>query len=167
MELKKLVSDYREHFVGKTCQVSTNYKDLAQLIVTFQATDLHHLFGLHKLTSDYASQTLEQIESGIFCLEKFSKLPNFREVKQRVELYPFIADVFIRQATEYCLIRKDLSRNTMNLDLVFFEGNRRHVTVLGLRKSKEGYYRLITLHRSLAQKYNKVRKTKITGIKWL
>lgn len=167
MELRELVSDYREHFVGKTCQVSTNYKVLSRLIVTFQATDLHHLFGLHKLTKDYASQTLEQIENGTFSLAKFSSSPNFREVRQRIGLYPFITEVFVNQATDYCVIRKDLSRNTMNLDLVFFEGKNRHVTVLGLRKSKEGYYRLVTLHTSLAHKYARVRKTKITGIKWL
>ena len=167
MDLRELVKDYREHFVGKSCQVSTNYADLKELVVTFQATDLHHLFGLHKLTKDYASLTLEQIESGVFDLGEFKQSPNFREVKQRIGLYPFISDIFIEQATDYCVIRKDLSRNTMNLDLVFFEGDKRNVKVLGLRKDKEGIYRLVTLHEASTKKYARVRKTKITSIIWL
>ncbi|TWT12088.1 PBECR4 domain-containing protein [Streptococcus sp. sy004] len=167
MELRDLVEDYREKFVGKSCQVSTNYKNLSQIVVSFQTTDLHHLLGLHKLTNDYASKTIEQIIVGTFIIENFKGNSNFREVKERISLYPFIIDIFIHQATDYCVIRKDLSRNTMNLDLIFFEGNKREVTVLGLRRSKEGIYRLVTLHRSLAKKYARVRKTKITQIKWL
>lgn len=73
----------------------------------------------------------------------------------------------MKQATEYCVIRKDLSKNSMNLDLVFFEGDNRNVKVLGLRRDKSGFYRLVTLHESSARKYTRVRKTKITDIIWL
>ncbi|WP_449461219.1 PBECR4 domain-containing protein [Streptococcus suis] len=167
MELSELVKDYRKNFVGKLCQVSTNYSDLTNLIVKFQATDLHHLFGLHKITSDYASQTLSQIESGKFDLSDFKNLSTYKEVVSRIALYPFIADIFIKRATEYCVVRKDLSNNSMNLDLVFFEGNSRNVKVLGLKRDKCGFYRLVTLHESSAKKYARVRKTKITDIIWL
>ncbi|NQJ22663.1 hypothetical protein HO566_09195 [Streptococcus suis] len=167
MSIKELVKDYRENFVGKSCQVSTNYGDLTNLIVRFQVTDLHHLFGLHKITSDYASQTLSQIESGTFDLSDFKSLSTYREVISRIALYPYISDIFIKHTTEYCVIRKDLSNNSMNLDLVFFEGNKRNVKVLGLRRDKTGFYRLVTLHESSAKKYARVRKTKITNIVWL
>lgn len=167
MELKELAKDYRENFVGKSCQVSTNYKHLSHFIVTFQITDLHHLFGLHKLTRDIASHTMPRIEIGELKLKQFKQLSAYREVSTRVGLYPFIHEVFSKRATEYCVIRKDLSRNSMNLDLVFFEGNNRNVTVLGLRKSKDGTYRLVTLHESSASKYTKVRKTRITNLVWL
>lgn len=167
MELSELVKDYRKNFVGKSCRVSTNYSDLTNLIVNFQTTDLHHLFGLHKLTRDYASQTLSQIESGKFDLSDFKNLPTYREVISRIALYPFITDIFTKRATEYCIIRKDLSNNSMNLDLVFFEGDSRNVKVLGLRRDRNGFYRLVTLHESSAKKYARVRKTKITDIIWL
>ncbi|HFI0600713.1 TPA: PBECR4 domain-containing protein [Streptococcus suis] len=167
MELRELVEDYRKNFVGKSCQVSTNYSDLTNLIVHFQATDLYHLFGLHKITSDYASQNLSQIESGKFDLSDFKGVSCYREVTRRIALYSFIADIFMKQATEYCIIRKDLSKNSMNLDLVFFEGDNRNVKVLGLRRDKSGFYRLVTLHESSARKYARVRKTKITGMVWL
>ncbi|EID29381.1 hypothetical protein HMPREF1046_1342, partial [Streptococcus pseudopneumoniae ATCC BAA-960 = CCUG 49455] len=31
-------------------------------------TDLHHLFGLHKITRDYASQTIPAIQAGVFIM---------------------------------------------------------------------------------------------------
>ncbi|QQP73282.1 hypothetical protein JIX91_00635 [Streptococcus pneumoniae] len=63
------ILDYQERFNGKTCQVSTNYKYLEIFKVNFCLTDLHHLFGLHKITRDYASQTKPAIQAGVFILE--------------------------------------------------------------------------------------------------
>ncbi|EHE26960.1 hypothetical protein SPAR119_0113 [Streptococcus pneumoniae GA47439] len=37
--------------------------------MNFCLTDLHHLFGLHKITRDYASQTKPAIQAGVFILE--------------------------------------------------------------------------------------------------
>ena len=65
MELLDCVLDYQEKFDGKTCQVSTNYKYLETFEVDFCLTDLHHLFGLHKITRDYASQTIPDIQAGV------------------------------------------------------------------------------------------------------
>lgn len=166
MDLISIVTDYRKKFVGKSCRVSTNYKALASFEVHFRATDLHHLFGFHKITRDYATKTLSMIDEGSFDLDSFSNSPNFREVVARINLYPFIGDVFIQNVTEYCVIRKDLKPNTMNLDVVFFEGDSKIVKVLGLRKDKNNVYRLVTLHEADARKYARVKKAKIQDIIW-
>lgn len=69
LKLLDCILDYQERFNGKTCQVSTNYKYLETFKVNFCLTDLHHLFGLHKITRDYASQTKPAIQAGVFILE--------------------------------------------------------------------------------------------------
>ena len=167
MDLLDFINDYKALFVGKICQVHTAYKAQPSFEVVISATDLHHLFGLHKVTDIYASQTLKLIESGQLSLEHFKSEKNFRDVRQRVNLYPFIKDVFLSETVEYCVIHKDISPNTMKLDVVFFEGNRRTVSVLGLRRAKDGSYRPTTLHQADARKYNRLRKTKIINIIWL
>ncbi|RRR73165.1 hypothetical protein CWI10_03485, partial [Streptococcus pneumoniae] len=61
MKLLDCILDYQERFNRKTCQVSTNYKYLETFKVNFCLTDLHHLFGLHKITRDFASHTISVI----------------------------------------------------------------------------------------------------------
>lgn len=156
--------DYQERFNGKTCQVSTNYKYLEIFKVNFCLTDLHHLFGLHKITRDYASQTKPAIQAGVFILE-ISYLYN--DVIERISLYEFIGDIFYSKITSYCIVAKDLSKNTMKLDVIFFEDKNKRSAVLGLRRDKSGVFKPVTLHFTSAKKYAKVRKTDVKEMKWL
>lgn len=167
MNLLDCIRDYQEKFDSKICQVSTNYKQLEKFEVAFCLTDLHHLFGLHKITREFASRTIPAIQSGNFFLEDYKLHPMYREVIERISLYPFIGCVFYDHGVQYCVVRKDLSSNTMNLDVVFFENGKRMVTVLGLRRDKTGVFKPVTLHKSNARKYAKVRKTTVKATKWL
>lgn len=65
LKLLDCILDYQERFNGKTCQVSTNYKYLETFKVNFCLTDLHHLFGLHKITRDFANHTIPAIQAGV------------------------------------------------------------------------------------------------------
>lgn len=80
LKLLDCILDYQEKFDGKTCQVSTNYKHLETFEVDFCLTDLHHLFGLHKITRDYASQTIPAIQAGVFILEEYKNNPMYNDV---------------------------------------------------------------------------------------
>lgn len=149
MKLLDCILDYQEKFDGKTCQVSTNYKHLETFEVDFCLTDLHHLFGLHKITRDYASQTIPAIQI------------------ERISLYSFIGDIFYSRITSCCILAKDLSKNTMKLDVIFFEDRNKRSAILGLRRDKSGVFKPVTLHFTSAKKYAKVRKTDVKEIKWL
>ena len=117
MKLLDCILDYQEKFDGKTCQVSTNYKHLETFEVDFCLTDLHHLFGLHKITRDYASQTIPAIQAGVFILEEYKNNPMYNDVIERISLYSFIGDIFYSKITSCCILAKDLSKNTMKLAL--------------------------------------------------
>lgn len=86
MKLLDCILDYQERFDGKTCQVSTNYKYLETFKVNFCLTDLHHLFGLHKITRDFASHTIPAIQAGVFILEDFRNHPMYNDVIERISL---------------------------------------------------------------------------------
>lgn len=167
MELLEYVRDYQRKFDGRICQVKTNYKPLEIFLVEFHLTDLHHLFGLHKITRDYASQTIPAIQSGDFLLKSYRKHHKYREVVERVALYDFLSSIFYQDEVEYCVVRKDLQSNTMNLDVLFFENGNRQATVLGLRKDKTGTFRPVTLHKTSAKKYVRVRKTTVKEVNWI
>ncbi|HFV3500347.1 TPA: PBECR4 domain-containing protein [Streptococcus pneumoniae] len=169
MSLKLLdcILDYQERFNGKTCQVSTNYKYLETFKVNFCLTDLHHLFGLHKITRDYASQTKPAIQDGVFILEDFRNILLYNDVIERISLYEFIGDIFYSKITSCCIVAKYLSKNTMKLDVIFFEDKNKRSAVLGLRRDKSGVFKPVTLHFTSAKKYAKVRKTDVKEMKWL
>lgn len=167
MEILDCVLDYQEKFDGKTCQVFTNYKLLETFKVEFRLTDLHHLFGLHKITRDFASKTIPAILSGVFVLETYRQHPMYKDVKERISLYGFLLSIFYSKEVEYCIVGKDLQKNTMNLDIVFFESHNRRATVLGLRQDKDGIFKPVTLHQTTTKKYSSVRKTSVKGIEWL
>ena len=159
LKLLDCILDYQERFNGKTCQVSTNYKYLEIFKVNFCLTDLHHLFGLHKITRDYASQTKPAIQAGVFILEDFRNILLYNDVIERISLYSKI--------TSCCIVAKDLSKNTMKLDVIFFEDKNKRSAVLGLRRDKSGVFKPVTLHFTSAKKYAKVRKTDVKEMKWL
>ncbi len=81
--------------------------------MNFCLTDLHHLFGLHKITRDYASQTKPAIQTGVFILEDFRNILLYNDVIERISLYEFISDIFYSKITSCCIVAKDLSKNTM------------------------------------------------------
>lgn len=166
-KLLDCILDYQEKFDGKTCQVSTNYKHLETFEVDFCLTDLHHLFGLHKITRDYASQTIPAIQAGVFILEEYKNNPMYNDVIERISLYSFIGDIFYSKITSCCILAKDLSKNTMKLDVIFFEDRNKRSAILGLRRDKSGVFKPVTLHFTSAKKYAKVRKTDVKEIKWL
>lgn len=167
MKLLDCILDYQERFNGKTCQVSTNYKYLEIFKVNFCLTDLHHLFDLYKITRDYASQTKPAIQAGVFILEDFRNILLYNDVIERISLYEFIGDIFYSKLTSYCIVAKDLSKNTMKLDVIFFEDKNKRSAVLGLRRDKSGVFKPVTLHFTSAKKYAKVRKTDVKEMKWL
>ncbi|CJY92424.1 membrane associated protein [Streptococcus pseudopneumoniae] len=167
MKLLDCILDYQEKFDGKTCQVSTNYKYLETFEVDFCLTDLHHLFGLHKITRDYASQTIPAIQAGVFILEEYKNNPMYNDIIERISLYSFIGDIFYSKITSCCILAKDLSKNTMKLDVIFFEDRNKRSAILGLRRDKSGVFKPVTLHFTSAKKYAKVRKTDVKEIKWL
>ncbi|HGK9918974.1 Lmo2277 protein [Streptococcus pneumoniae] len=167
MKLLDCILDYQERFNGKTCQVSTNYKYLETFKVNFCLTDLHHLFGLHKIIRDFASHTISVIQTGVFILEDFRNILLYNDVIERISLYEFIGDIFYSKLTSYCIVAKDLSKNTMKLDVIFFEDKNKRSAVLGLRRDKSGVFKPVTLHFTSAKKYAKVRKTNVKEMKWL
>lgn len=167
MKLLDCILDYQERFNGKTCQVSTNYKYLEIFKVNFCLTDLHHLFGLHKITRDYASHMIPAIQAGVFILEDFRNILLYNDVIERISLYEFIGDIFYSKLTSCCIVAKDLSKNTMKLDVIFFEDKNKRSAVLGLRRDKSEVFKPVTLHFTSAKKYAKVRKTDVKEMKWL
>ncbi|VIZ28322.1 membrane associated protein [Streptococcus pneumoniae] len=91
----------------------------------------------------------------------------YNDVIERISLYEFIGDIFYSKIISCCIVAKDLSKNTMKLDVIFFEDKNKRSAVLGLRRDKSGVFKPVTLHFTSAKKYVKVRKTDVKEMKWL
>ncbi|TVW40661.1 hypothetical protein AZJ93_04485, partial [Streptococcus pneumoniae] len=65
----------------------------------------------------------------------------YNDVIERISLYEFIGDIFYSNITSYCIVAKDFSKNTMKLDVIFFEDRNKRSAVLGLRRDKSGVFK--------------------------
>lgn len=166
--LRRLYEDYKGKFHGNICKVETNYKKLNYFIVKFNVLDLHHLFGIHKITSYKANETIEKLENNRFDLFKYKKYREFREVLARINHYDFIGEIFIDNKYNYCILDKDLRKNTMKLSVVFYKEDEDKYIVFGLRKIYNNIFVPTTLHEGRGKAtYKTFKQTKILNVKWL
>ncbi|WP_185737872.1 hypothetical protein [Streptococcus pneumoniae] len=91
----------------------------------------------------------------------------YKDERERISIYEFISENLYSKITSCCIVAKDLSKNTMKLDVIFFEDKNKRSAVLGLRRDKSGVFKPVTLHFTSAKKYAKVRKTDVKEMKWL
>ncbi|MGV3082695.1 PBECR4 domain-containing protein [Streptococcus dysgalactiae] len=167
MELIEVIKDYQNRFAGKSCLVSTSYKQLEQFIVAFELSDIHHLVGLHKVTKDFANITLPKIQKKELTLEIIKDHANFTDVISRIECYNILDKIFYKGEVNICIVKKDFTSNTMNLDVIFFKEKERLAIVLGLRKTKDGIYKPVTMHLAKKRKFLALRKTLVKSITWI
>ncbi|CIV73641.1 membrane associated protein [Streptococcus pneumoniae] len=85
----------------------------------------------------------------------------------RISLYEFIGDIFYSKITSCCIVAKDLSKNTMKLDVIFFEDRNKRLDKDTTFAPFNSLFKPVTLHFTSAKKYAKVRKTDVKEMKWL
>lgn len=168
MKLLEILNDYKINFCNRMCCIETTYKEMKFIHVYFSKTDLHHLLGLHKILSGNATQIIRGIEDGNITKNQIKKHKNFGMIRSRIDNYKFIHEVFFKKNVELCIVEKDITSNTMFLNLIIYKKKGYEIVVLGLKKSnKTDIYYLATLHKTYENKYQNARKTKIINIKWL
>lgn len=107
MELKEILNDYELNFCHKKCTVETGYKKLPEFTVVFNATNLFHLLGIHKLHTRYTATTwIEAIRRGSFDLNKFSKRPEFKDIIPRIRNYEFFYEIFYQDKSKFVYLKK-------------------------------------------------------------
>ena len=168
VDLKKLYDDYKNNFHNNSCKVEINYKKLSEFVVKFNILDLHHLFGIHKLEKISASKTIKLLENNELDLVKYRNYKIINEVVDRINNYNFISEIFIDKKYNYCVLDKDLNRNTMNLSIVFYKEDEDKYVVFGLRKIYNNVFVPTTLYEGRGTAvYKSRRQTTINNIKWL
>lgn len=167
--LKEIFEDFNAKFSGKKCIVETNYSKLTNFTVSFDVLDLHHLLGLHKVTSLKATDSIESIKQEKFTIELFKNHPQYSDIKPRIENYQFIEEVFQTASIEVCILDKDIKqKNSMNLAVVFFKKDRNKYIVLGLKRNiRTDTFHLATLHETRSKQYESYKKTKFEITEWI
>lgn len=169
VDLRDILSFYAKNFCEKDCLIETNYKKIGVIQISFSEDSLHHLLGLHYVTSNRASANIAEIKKGKLSLSDLKKNDNFYKIKYRLEGVYSLSNMLIKPKADVCILEKDLHKNPMNLDLVLFEKNTSSkLMILGLRKNKtNGIYYPTTLLRTEKYKYAKTKLTKINNITWI
>ena len=168
MEIKEIFEDYELNFADRSCNVYINYKKLPNFLVVFDIKDLFHLLGIHKITRLRASRWVSEVRNGSFSLGAYRRHPNFRESLSRIRNYDFLYELFYRDKVKICILEKDLDRNPMKLQIIFYKEDDNKVIVLGLKKDDDlNAFKLATLHESHKNKYRGVRKTTVKKIEWI
>lgn len=72
LKLLEILRDYEENFCNKMCCIETSYKEMNFIHVYFSKTDLHHLFGLHKIISGSATNSIKSYKE----TQKFWNYPS-------------------------------------------------------------------------------------------
>lgn len=166
MRLQNILDDYTKNFNGKICVLETNYKKIPTIRISFHCNDLYHLLGLHKILKNInADRVISKIQNGDITFKDIQRHSDFGDIKPRIENYNFLHQLFIDNRVKICVLKKDLIKNTMNLDVVFYKPKNNRCIVLGLRQQEKVYY-LTTLHEAHSDKYIHLKQTKINCIRW-
>lgn len=167
MNLLDVFNDYKIKFYKRKSLVILNYLKIPCITIYFDLSNLPHLLGLHYVVK-VKPKLIDEIFNSKFTLKTFSNNKNYKMVIERINNYNFLSYIFYEKKQDVCIVRKDLKRNTMMLDIVFFKEESEKCIVLGLRSdSKTNIYYPTTLHTDCSNKYKQYRKTKILDIKWL
>ncbi|WP_050984604.1 hypothetical protein, partial [Streptococcus pneumoniae] len=83
----------------------------------------------------------------------------YNDVIERISLYEFIGDIFYSKIISCCIVARDLSKNTMKLDVIFFEDKNKRSAVLGLRRDKSGVFKSVTPNHSYLSQLDVTYKT--------
>lgn len=167
--LYDILTDYREHFSGRLCTVKTNYLGASELQIYFEERSLFHLLGLHYVTTGYnATKAIREIDRGELTMSNIKRHREFNNIKYRLLGLPSIYYMLIHPRAKICVVKKDMFRNNMNLDLIFWDNlDRDKVIILGLKKDvSSGIYYPTTLLRKSRKVVEEIRHTVITSIVW-
>lgn len=145
IDLQKYCEDYLRDYDGRMVSLTIKYKTFDTIYVRFDIAQLPHLLGLHKIYKAPAKKIVNGIQSGRITYEKLRSNSKFGLIKQRLEYFPHINDVFMNGVvTNLILVSPADNMNSMNLDIVFsIDGVHRKMR-LGLRKIHDSVYAPVT-----------------------
>lgn len=164
INLKDMLTDYQDNFVGKNCIVHTNYKPYSNCIIVFQLDDLYHLFGIHKLYKTTANKWVHNVLNDRFTIKDIVNHHKRNEVLDRIKHYNILHELFYGDTNFECIVEKDIQQNSMRLTLLFLKNGKKMIIVLGFRKDKHDKFHPVTLHEHYGNRYTGLRRTKITHI---
>lgn len=160
---------YSKNYHGKLVNITTAYKPISSVDITFNNDNFPHLVGLHKLYGGSAKEQIKKIESGKLTLKMLQKHNDYGDMKDRLDHFSFIDKVFIREEIKECVqVSSADKKNRMKLDIVFLEDDTEKVMTLGIRKVYNGIYIPVTFYVSRNKKgqYEKSKRATIKKLIW-
>lgn len=170
--LIRILDDYRCNFHGKSCVITTNYVGLKEFTVSFHEDDLPHLIGLHYVSKERrAGKIIKEIDNGKLTAKSIMNHSEFgaKDIKNRILLYPFIHEVFVKQSIKLCVPMENVKPNNMKLICVFtkWDSNLKEEIILGLKRDHQnGIFKIATLHSRKKAHYTCLKCSKVLSMIW-
>ncbi len=166
MDYKDVLEKYEKTYHNKQFICKTSYKPIEEFVIKFNILQLPHLLGLHKVYSSNPKMIIEKINKGRITKKKIRHNSQYGDVNDRINCCDFLDAIFSEDSKTVIYLAEVDKRNSMRLDLVFYEPFKNKLYVLGLRKAK-GVYVPTTfyLEKSTRKQFMNSKRVKIKEIR--
>lgn len=153
-DLKKIYNSFLSNLDGRTVIITTPYAKLDCFYIKFDILQLPHLLGLHKIYHDSPKNICDKLRSGVITYKHIQRHQNFGSIKNRIELFEFIFDIFLEGYNDSVIYVSDADRygSSMMLDIAFCHPHRNKMLTLGLREVNQCIFAPVTFYVSKANK---------------
>ncbi|MDT2813790.1 PBECR4 domain-containing protein [Vagococcus carniphilus] len=144
--LLDVVNEFDNKYNGKRFVCHTAYTPVSLFTIKFDNKQLPHLLGLHKIYKSNPAVILDEIITGKITNEKVKRHKNYGYIKDRFSCCLFLNQIFENDSKMLFYISEIDKRNTMKLDIAFYESLSNKKYVLGLRKISGDNYAPTTFY---------------------
>ena len=168
-ELIEIVNEFKTVYHQRDFICTTSYMPINLFIIHFDLKQLPHLLGLHKIYNSNPIQILANITKGTITKEKLKRNKNYGDIKDRLVCCDFLNKIFAADEKIIVYIAEVDRRNTMRLDIAFYESLSNKKYVLGLRRTSDKTYVPVTFYavKSTKKEFIKSKRVKINQIEIL
>lgn len=148
IDLNKIYNQYLSNFDGHTAIITTLFKPLDCFYIKFDILQLPHLLGLHKIYTYPPKKICANLNESIITYEKIQHHQNFGQIKDRIQYFYFILDIFLEGYNDSVIYVSDKDRDgsSMKLDIAFAHPHKNKVLTLGLRETEHSVYCPVTFY---------------------
>lgn len=147
-DLKKIYNLYMSNLDGRTAIITTPYVKLDCFYIKFDILQLPHLLGLHKIYHDSPKNICSKLKNENITYKHIQRHRNFSSVKDRIELFEFIFDIFLEGYNDSVIYVSETDKHgsSMNLDIAFCHPHKNKMLTLGLRETDQYVFAPVTFY---------------------
>ncbi|EGO8492625.1 TPA: hypothetical protein IU076_000542 [Enterococcus faecalis] len=170
-DLQKTYNFFLSNLDGRMAVITTPFTKLDCFYIKFDILQLPHLLGLHKIYNDSPKIICQKLKNKAITYKHLQRHRNFGLIKDRVELFEFILEIFLEGYNDSVIYVSEADRfgSSMKLDIAFSHPHKNKILTLGLREISNSVYAPVTFYVSKSNRpiFPKSKRAKILTLEMI